>query len=207
MLYNSVHHTSAHHPHIFHEMWCASKVMLCYTVLAAALLHTAVASNVLRLNWTSGEVHTPLAHTIKNHQSKCTDKVYFYHQNNWGMGSDLHTWTQAVCNSMQKGATLLELSEGWIWNDRKFCNTGPNLPKKQPLSCYFNLEQHCPKSTNFGPHDMMMSFNHSYDRCPKYIQVTTLYKFVVSSLPPHFRRAEGRRSTSIRRICTVLCSA
>jgi hypothetical protein len=120
----------------------------------------------LRFNWTSGDIlHTPLAKTIKQHQSVCTDKVYYYHQNNWGMGSDLHTWTQAVCNSMQKNSTLLEQTETWIWNDRNFCGEAYH---KQPLACYFNLEKHCPQSSTYP--ERMMSFNHSYDRCPTYIQ-------------------------------------
>ena len=146
-------------------------ITLCYMHIFCLVLLTQCLSlyQNLRFNWTSGDIlHTPLAKTIRDHQSVCTPKVYYFHQNNWGMGSDLHTWTQAVCNSMEKKATLLELSEGWIWNDRKFCGTGPTLPKRQPLSCYFNVEQHCPDSTTFP--DKMMSYNHSYDRCPTYIQ-------------------------------------
>lgn len=106
-----------------------------------------------------------MAKIIHKHQSACSEKVYYFHQNNWGMGSDLHTWTQAVCNSMQKESTLLEQTEPWIWNDRAFCG---DAYKKQPLTCYFNLQNHCP-NTPAHP-ERMMSYNHSYDRCPKYIQ-------------------------------------
>jgi len=137
-------------------------------MLLGSIAHVSALGNHLTVDWTTGEVHSPMAKTIQAHQSVCTDKVYYYHHNNWGMGSDLHTWTQAVCNSMEKGATLLEVPDGWIWNDRTFCHTGPTLPKVQPLSCYFNLDKHCPESTTFP--DKMMSYNHSYDRCPKYIQ-------------------------------------
>jgi hypothetical protein len=80
------------------------------------------------------------------------------------MGSDIHTYSQALCNSMQKGSTLLELTEPWIWNDRKFCGGAPS----QPLSCYFNIKNKCPH--NLKPPYEMISFNHSFDRCPTYIQ-------------------------------------
>lgn len=143
-------------------VYLAALVLTCFAVNVQAL------GNQLSLNWTSGEVHTPMGKTIRAHQSVCTKNYYLFHTNNWGMGSDLHTWTQAVCNSMQLGATLLEVSTNWIWNDHAFCRSGPHVAKKtQPLGCYFNMEKHCPGSTAFP---VRMSYNHSYDRCPKYIQ-------------------------------------
>lgn len=141
-------------------IYIASLLLACIAVNVVSL------GNQLSLNWTSGEVHTPMGKTIRDHQSVCTKNYYLFHTNNWGMGSDLHTWTQAVCNSMQLGATLLEVSTNWIWNDHTFC--GPHVKKKtQPLGCYFNKDMQCPEST---PFPVRMVYNHSYDRCPKYIQ-------------------------------------
>lgn len=79
------------------------------------------------------------------------------------MGSDIHTWSQAICNSMQVGATLLQLDEEWIWNDKKFCTPKP----VQPLQCYFNVHKKCPQSKANAP--AIMTFKHDYHRCPKYI--------------------------------------
>eukprot|EP00428_Durinskia_dybowskii_P067210 CAMPEP_0170379248 /NCGR_PEP_ID=MMETSP0117_2-20130122/13240_1 /TAXON_ID=400756 /ORGANISM="Durinskia baltica, Strain CSIRO CS-38" /LENGTH=311 /DNA_ID=CAMNT_0010634671 /DNA_START=183 /DNA_END=1115 /DNA_ORIENTATION=- len=107
-----------------------------------------------------------MAITIRDHQSVCTDKVYYYHHNNFGMGSDLHTWTQAVCNSMEKGKTLLEQTQFWIWNDREFCGNN----QIQPLKCYFNLEIHCPESGEYPGREKFMTYYNDFPNCPKFIQ-------------------------------------
>ena len=116
-----------------------------------------------RHDWSAGELFTPLGKTISDHQTNCTSQVHYHRQNNWGMGSDIHTWSQAICNSMQVGATLLQLDEHWIWNDAKFCPSSI----KQPLGCYFNVEKYCPNSKVRNPR--IITFKHDYNRCPKYI--------------------------------------
>lgn len=116
-----------------------------------------------RHDWSAGKLFTPLGQTINNHQTNCTKRVHYHRQNNWGMGSDIHTWSQAICNSMQAGTTLLQLDEQWIWNDLTFC---PDV--KQPLGCYFNIHNHCPSSVS--NHKSIISWKHDYSRCPKYIQ-------------------------------------
>ena len=118
----------------------------------------------LRHNWGNGTLFTPLAKLIKANQETCSPRVHYHRQNNWGMGSDIHTWSQAICNSMQVGATLLQLDEHWIWNDPQYCPKGTT----QPLGCYFNIQQHCPKSIPNNPR--IISWKHDYNRCPKYIQ-------------------------------------
>lgn len=119
------------------------------------------AGGMLRHDWTAGTLFTPLAREIASNQLNCTKRVYFHRQNNWGMGSDIHTWSQAVCNSMQHGAALLQLNEQWIWNDKKFCEAATT----QPLQCYFNVFKKCPGPVGHP----IMPFKHDYDRCPKYI--------------------------------------
>lgn len=118
----------------------------------------------LKHNWTAGTIYTPLARKIHDNLTNCTKQVNYHRQNNWGMGSDIHTWSQAVCNSMQLDSTLLQLEEDWIWNEKSYCPKGT----KQPLGCYFNLQTHCPGSVRGGPR--VISWKHDYSRCPKYIK-------------------------------------
>ena len=118
----------------------------------------------LSYKWENRELHSPMAKTIAEHQSKCSHQVYYHGQRNYGMGSDLHIWTQAVCNSMQTGSTLLQLDEPWIWNDRSFCK-----PEElnQPLNCYFNIQKHCPGSVAHYP--KQIKWTNEFTKCPKFI--------------------------------------
>lgn len=134
-------------------------------LLLSALVLCAVGARVkLRHDWGAGTLFSPLAKEIRDNQINCTDKVHYHRQNNWGMGSDIHTWSQALCNSMQVGSTLLQLREEWIWNDKEFCKPAP----AHPLQCYFNLKTHCPKSKDSNPR--IIPFKNDYARCPKYIK-------------------------------------
>ena len=77
-----------------------------------------------------------------------------------GLGSDLHTWSQALCNAMQLGMAL-SVRGSWIWDDSEWCRAGAGLESegvdreidaatvptpvdaaasagpRQPGSCYF----------------------------------------------------------------------
>eukprot|EP01039_Chlorochromonas_danica_P001742 gene1742-1902_t len=114
--------------------------------------------------WINRPLHSSLAKEIHEHQSKCTPKVVRHWQQKSGMGSDLHIWTQAVCNAMHVGETLLQLDEPWIWNDKEFCKDGNHT---QPFSCYFNLQSHCPHATILNH---PAKWTNGWNMCPKYIQ-------------------------------------
>ena len=97
----------------------------------------------LRIAWGGGQLFSPLARLINESQHRC-DKVVFHHMRNYGMGSDLHTWSQALCNAMALNSSLAQRPEPWIWNSHEFCSLhregeGPWLP----LECYF-LANTCP---------------------------------------------------------------
>jgi hypothetical protein len=147
----------------FLSVWAELRMMVWYSLVLALAVAVVVAGVgfKFRHDWSAGKLFTPLGKTIDSHQANCTNRIHFHRQNNWGMGSDIHTWSQAICNSMQVGATLVQLDEQWIWNDLSFC---PNV--KQPLGCYFRIEKHCPGATSMGT----ISWKHDYNRCPKYIQ-------------------------------------
>eukprot|EP00981_Chlorochromonas_danica_P003423 scaffold654_cov207-Ochromonas_danica.AAC.8 len=113
--------------------------------------------------WINRPLHSSLAKTIHEHQKKCTSKVALYSNRIFGMGSNLHVWTQAVCNAMQAGETLIQSDETWIWNDKEFCKDGNHT---QPLSCYFNLQFHCPNAADVHP----AKWTNGWNMCPKYIK-------------------------------------
>lgn len=126
----------------------------------------AIALQTLSYNWVNREPSNDLTRIIKDHQSgNCSSKVYYHSQKNHGMGSDVHIWTQAVCNAMQVGATLVQLDENWIWNDRELCQ---NSSYTQPLGCYFGMQKHCPHSGTYHP--KLIDWRNDFKNCPKYIQ-------------------------------------
>lgn len=119
----------------------------------------------LNHRWTNRELNSTLAKKIYEKQNKCTPTVNEYFHKSSGMGSDLHVWTQAVCNSMQTGETLLLKDESWIWNDKAFCQQHSTV--KGPFGCYFNLQLTCPES-KFSHRPIKVS--NGYEMCPKYIK-------------------------------------
>ena len=136
--------------------------------LCAMFVHCATGHVTHDLNnvWTKRELHSPLAKEIALHQSKCTSPTHNNTRRTNGMGSELHVWSQALCNSMQVGKTLVQVDQPWQWNDPALCNATESSEHKQPLSCYFNVRSECPPH----PEDGAVSFGNRFDNCPKYIQ-------------------------------------
>ena len=143
-------------------------VMKLLQVLAAICLVTFCAANhfthKLNIVWTNRELHSPLAKRIGANQDTCTEKIYYHQMQNSGMGSDFHTWSQALCNSLQYSSTLVQVDEPWIWADKSFCNEEDH---RQPLSCYFGMHLTCPNSTlaSTAP----ISWNNRMYMCESYI--------------------------------------
>ena len=64
----------------------------------------------LRTDWRSGRLFSSLALRINESQHRC-EKVIFHHMRNYGMGSDLHTWSQALRNAMELNYSLVQRFE------------------------------------------------------------------------------------------------
>lgn len=120
----------------------------------------------LRLKWSNRPLHNPLAKEIEAQQRTCTKNLYFHKQRNHGMGSDIHIWTQALCNAMQQNATLIQIDEPWIWNDAKFCYFSKEI-SVLPFGCYFNVNLRCNWSGVSPP--AIMSWSNALSSCPRYI--------------------------------------
>ena len=140
--------------------------MFVQLLLLCLIVHSNSKHLTHKLNhvWNKREPNTELTRIIRDHQNNCSKTTNFHPIGNNGMGSDIHLWSQSLCNSMQMGATLLPLNERWIWNDVEFCN---EVDHKQPFGCYFDIRTECPHSipVKYGA----VSFLNDFHLCPKYI--------------------------------------
>ena len=81
-------------------------------------------ARTLRRDWSSGQVYSKLAKQFMlTQQARGTPVAWS--MNNYGMGSDIHTWGAALCRASMDGKPLVTTGS-WIWDT---CGTG--------LDCYF----------------------------------------------------------------------
>jgi hypothetical protein len=115
----------------------------------------------LRYDWTNLKPLSPLSPLSKQidfHQTKqChLPLANFRYRNQFGLGSDLHLWSQAICNGLETGYRV-RTKLPWIWMDKSSCmtknNDDINLEKQKlsAMSCYF------PKSELVCPNDVTIS--------------------------------------------------
>jgi hypothetical protein len=118
--------------------------------------------NRLRRDWTAVRPYhslSPLAQQLYSHQHNCTLPLAdFWFRNRFGLGSDLHVWSQAVCNAMQHQVRIHTIGS-WIWQSHADCATRTtNSDNKDDsvstMACYFPVaESDCsfPNSMNQSP--------------------------------------------------------
>jgi hypothetical protein len=121
-------------------------------------------AKALRTDWASGQVHGSLAQRIAQQLSNCS-RPYYYQLTDYGLGSNLHTWSQALCNAFGRGGTLQQLPDPWIWNDQQFCR-GRTSP---PLYCYFNLQNNC-VIENEDMEVEIVDHNNNIKNCPEWVE-------------------------------------
>jgi len=81
-------------------------------------------------------VRSLLAQQIEAVQSNCQLQNTPHMMPGYGLGSDLHTWGQVLCQSIERGHRL-QVHGPWLWTDKRNCpNTNANV-----LACYFPLEE------------------------------------------------------------------
>ena len=117
----------------------------------------------LRYNYTNLQRYTPLANDIARIQSNkhCTANStttgYFWYRNRYGLGSDLHVYSVAICNALQMNyysnsteSIYVQTLLPWIWYDQQSCG---NLHDPQSaMTCYFpESEPSCRPITNSLP--------------------------------------------------------
>lgn len=100
----------------------------------------------LRLNWGHLEHVSDLARRMQAHQSNCHVPLgNFRYRNRFGLGSDLHVYSQALCNALEASENKVRLRTlpDWIWLDQSTCQSASTASSS--MVCYFpNAELQCP---------------------------------------------------------------
>lgn len=98
--------------------------------------------NKLRLDWTNLDLQSPISRRIQAHMENCSVPLANYlHRHKAGLGSDLHIWSQAVCNGMADGYRI-RTEPKWEYNYDPACGERTNLSS---MLCYFpESELRCP---------------------------------------------------------------
>lgn len=112
-----------------------------------------VSANRLRRDWATTTTHrllSPLAQQLYSHQHNCELPVaQFWFRNRFGLGSDLHVWSQAACNAMRLQVRVHTVGS-WIWQSHSDCATTTTTTTTatyhdSTLACYFpTAEPFCP---------------------------------------------------------------
>lgn len=111
-------------------------------------------------------MYSGLALHIKESQNNCNLTAVYYKINNWGMGSDLHHFSQALCNALELHQTVF-VEGDWVWNDKAFCSkyaTASPGRNNASFSCYFSNEISPCMPTSYRTIDA----NNSYLNCPSF---------------------------------------
>lgn len=103
---------------------------------ATTLLVQPFAKGKLRHDWRSNPPLSSMAIKIMEHQTNCQlPMTTFYMDNDFGLGSHLTLWSQAMCNAMHVKARLRTDNPNWLWMDQTLCDA--QQAKRSPLLCYF----------------------------------------------------------------------
>lgn len=108
-----------------------------------------------RYNYTNLQRYSSLANDIAWMQSKhdCTAQSttgFFWYRNRYGLGSDLHVYSVAICNALQMNyhsnpteSVHVQSLLPWIWYDERYC--GNRQDQRSAMTCYFpESEPQCP---------------------------------------------------------------
>lgn len=108
----------------------------------------------LRYDWTSLEHLSDFSKQIEFHQNnQChLPLANFRYRNRFGLGSDLHLWSQAICNGLETGYRIRTVLP-WLWNDESSCAMNDDRNREElkasAMTCYFpKSELLCPNDVN-----------------------------------------------------------
>ena len=127
----------------------------------------------LRWDWTRLERHSELADRMVEHQKNCTRPLAnFHYRNRFGLGSDLHVYSVAMCNALEAGSFRVRTSLPWIWLDHSTADCNSNA--ESAMACYFpSAELQCPDDQesvkNFQNHfsNMTRGRGRIKEECPQ----------------------------------------
>jgi len=122
----------------------------------------------LRWDWTNLERRSELARLIDDHQRNCNlPLANFRYRNRFGLGSDLHVYSLAICNALEAGSFRVRTAFPWIWLDR---STATSF---SAMASYFpSAELQCPDDRDSVQKSEQLLFNMTRgrgrlkDECP-----------------------------------------
>jgi hypothetical protein len=125
----------------------------------------------LRFDWTNLSLKTTLAKQMAAHQANCSLPAgHFWYRNRFGLGSDLHVWSQALCNALEANVRIHTI-HSWLWWDVESCSKaahgsdaiadGLPLPENEhTMQCYFpKSEPHCTHELALSPNNHSQTYN------------------------------------------------
>lgn len=97
----------------------------------------------LRRDWRQNRVLSATGREIQAHQSNCSLPVATFHvDNDFGLGSHLYLWSQALCNAQESGYRVRTYNPHWLWLDTAYCDSKQAV--LSPFLCYFPaMEYRC----------------------------------------------------------------
>lgn len=136
--------------------------------LLKGTLNQYVAGGKLRLDWTRVTLQSQMAKRIEAQMTDCSLPLgKFQMRNRMGLGSDLHVWSQVLCNAMDEGVRVWS-PPPWQWRDEQACEHVDSAVSS--LDCYFPLaEVRCEKDASVIQanqtvfHDISSPYN---SKCP-----------------------------------------
>jgi hypothetical protein len=106
----------------------------------------AVKRQKLRFDWTNLPVQSKIAKLMLAHQTNCSLPLgnHNWRKKIFGLGSDLHVWGAALCNSIEEGNRIRTHNiNPWVWIDQEKCDAEKS--EASTMSCYFpHAEMQCP---------------------------------------------------------------
>ena len=110
---------------------------------------------ILRRDWSSFTELSSLAQHYKDVQNNCDlrEKRNPFSKLGMGLGSELHRWTQAICESYSQNSRLRSAMPGnsWTWLDQTSCDV-TQAREISPLHCYFpSAETKCQTTSGAAP--------------------------------------------------------
>jgi hypothetical protein len=87
----------------------------------------------LRYDWTNLERYSALAQRFAEMQSDCSHRRigHFWYRNRFGLGSDLHVYSVALCNALQMKDVRVRTLLPWTWYADESCKGA------SAMTCYF----------------------------------------------------------------------
>jgi hypothetical protein len=143
----------------------------------------------LQFDWTNLERMSPLARNMSRHQEELCDLslANFRYDLRHGMGSDLHMWSQALCNGMEQGLRIRSPMP-WNWRDEASCHNLSIAAKNRDRSDFINSSA----MTCYFPQSELM--------CPNDVQRAVLDDQIVGTIPIEM----APRFTIVGRECPTL---